>query len=61
MRELPDGGLELTLRLGALPEVERWALGWGAHAEVVAPAELRERLRRTAAELSRVYANRTGT
>ncbi|QYM79220.1 transcriptional regulator [Horticoccus luteus] len=55
MRELAGGVLELTLRLGALPEVERWVLGWGAHAEVVAPAELRERLRASAATLSRMY------
>ena len=45
MRDLPGGGLELSLRLGALAEVERWLLGWGGHVEVLAPAELRERLR----------------
>jgi predicted DNA-binding transcriptional regulator YafY len=55
IRELPDGGLELTLRLGALSEVEQWVLGWGAAAEVIAPAELRTNLRRTAAALSRTY------
>lgn len=54
-RELPDGGLELTLRLGALEEVEQWILGWGAAAEVVAPPELRERIGATVRKLSRVY------
>lgn len=44
MRDLPDGRLELSLRLGALAEVTRWLLSWGEHAEVLEPAELRERI-----------------
>lgn len=55
MRELPNGGLELKLRLGALMEVEQWVLGWGAGAEVAAPTELRDRLRKTAAALRKIY------
>lgn len=51
LRDLPDGRLELHLRLGALPEIERWVLTWGADAEVVQPRELRQRLRATAAAL----------
>jgi predicted DNA-binding transcriptional regulator YafY len=38
--ELPDGTVELRLRLGSLQEVERWVLGWGGNATVVAPPEL---------------------
>lgn len=56
LRDLPDGGLELKLRLGALPEIERWVLTWGRDAEALQPKELRERLRATAAALARVYA-----
>ncbi len=55
LRDLPDGGLELQLRLGALPEIERWVLTWGADAEVIAPAELREHLRITANTLAKRY------
>ena len=55
MRELPDGGLELKLRLGALMEVEQWVLGWGAAAEVVAPPELRKSIRRIAIKLGKIY------
>lgn len=55
MRELPDGGLELQLRLGALTEVEQWVLGWGAAAEVLAPAELRASLARTSVLLAQRY------
>ncbi|MBL9188902.1 MAG: WYL domain-containing protein [Opitutaceae bacterium] len=55
LRELPDGKLELTLRLGALPEIERWVLGWGAEAEVLQPKELRDRLRATTGAMRAVY------
>jgi len=55
MHELPGGVLELRLRLGALMEVEQWVLGWGAAAEVVAPAELRAQLRATASALVTLY------
>ena len=57
MRELPDGGLELELRLGALTEVEQWILGWGADAEALAPAELRRNIARTARALAGRYAD----
>ncbi|MFI5357206.1 MAG: helix-turn-helix transcriptional regulator [Opitutales bacterium] len=55
MRELPGGGLELRLRLGALEEVEQWVLGWGAAAEVIGPPELRTKLRDTVAALAARY------
>ena len=56
IRELPDGRVELKLRLGALPEVERWVLGWGAAAEIIGPRELRQRVRETAAAIAAQYA-----
>jgi proteasome accessory factor B len=55
MKELPDGGLELRLRLGALEEAEQWILGWGTAAEVLAPAELRKNMRKTVATLAETY------
>lgn len=58
LRPLPDGGLELTLRLGALPEIERWVLTWGADAEVLQPKELRERVRAVADAMVEKYAER---
>jgi proteasome accessory factor B len=54
-RDLPEGGLELKLRLGALPEIERWVLTWGRDAEVVQPKELRERLKATTMTLAKLY------
>jgi proteasome accessory factor B len=55
MRELPGGTLELTLRLGALVEVEQWILSWGASAEAISPPELRAGIRQTATALARTY------
>jgi predicted DNA-binding transcriptional regulator YafY len=55
LRDLPDGRLELRLRLGALPEIERWILTWGTDAEVLQPKELRQRLQKTAESLASLY------
>jgi predicted DNA-binding transcriptional regulator YafY len=42
LRELKNGGVELSLKLSSLMEIERWTLGWGGDATVVKPVELRE-------------------
>lgn len=55
LRDLPDGAVELTLQLGALEEIERWVLEWGAEAEVLQPKELRDRLKATAEALVKRY------
>ncbi len=41
---LPDGKIDLTLKLTSLEEIERWTLSWGAEAEVIEPNELRQRV-----------------
>ena len=38
--ELPDGGVELSLKLSSLVEIQRWVLGWGGHAVALEPREL---------------------
>ena len=48
LRELKDGGVELRLSLSSLGEVERWILGWGGNATVLAPQELADSVRRSA-------------
>ncbi len=53
LRELPDGRLELSLRVADRLEVRRWILGYGPDAEVVEPAALREALRLEADALAR--------
>jgi predicted DNA-binding transcriptional regulator YafY len=48
LRELKNGGVELRLSLSSLGEVERWILGWGGSATVIAPRELADSVRRAA-------------
>jgi len=55
LKDLPDGGVELRLRLGALAEIERWVLGWGPSAEVIRPPELRARLFESVASMKEIY------
>ena len=57
VQELSGGAIELSLRLGTLTEVERWVLGWGELAEVLAPASLRARLRAVAEGVAGIYAS----
>lgn len=56
MTELPGGEVRLGMRLNGLEEAERWVLGWGAHATVVRPRALRERIRSVGEQLARRYA-----
>lgn len=49
--ELPDGGVELRLKLSSLPEIERWVLGWAGNAVVKEPRQLAEMVRRSAQNL----------
>ncbi len=55
VKELEDGGVEVRLRLGSLMEIERWILGWGGAARVVAPVDLIERVRRAAIRIQEVH------
>jgi len=55
LTEMPKGMLRIRLRLSSLEEVERWVLSMGAHAAVVRPTALRERLFRTTMEMFQRY------
>lgn len=48
LQELTHGGLELSLHLNSLEEIESWILSWGAHVRVLAPRELQSRIHSTA-------------
>jgi len=50
--ELPDGGLELRLKLSSLAEIERWVLAWAGRAVAIAPPELVTAVREGARKLS---------
>ncbi len=51
LKELKSGGVELSMKLSSLPEVERWVLGWGGNAVVVKPKELAEMVKSAAKKL----------
>lgn len=53
LRELPNGGLELHLKLSSLVEIERWVLGWGGDAKVLKPRELIDAVRQSAKKILR--------
>lgn len=55
LSERPDGAVEVTLRINHLNDIERRVLACGAHAEVLAPAELRDRVRVTVQALAERY------
>jgi proteasome accessory factor B len=40
LRDVKDGGVELSMNLSSLEEVERWVLSWSGKAVVVRPVEL---------------------
>jgi proteasome accessory factor B len=48
-----DGSADLSFKVNDLFEVRRWVLSWGAGAEVLGPKELRESVRREAAETAK--------
>jgi predicted DNA-binding transcriptional regulator YafY len=49
---LPDGGIELRLRLSDLLEAERLVLQWAGHAEALEPKDLRARLAAAGAKIA---------
>ena len=42
LKDLKDGGAELTMKLSSLAEVQRWVLSWSGEATVMKPRELAE-------------------
>ncbi|MDE3230650.1 MAG: YafY family transcriptional regulator [Chloroflexota bacterium] len=53
--ETAEGGLLVTLRLRQAEDITQWLLGWGAHARVLEPPALRQRLAEEAVALLRLY------
>ena len=56
LRELPDGGVELRMKLSSLAEVERWILGWAGNARVLQPPELAAGVKQSAENILRNFA-----
>ena len=51
LRELKDGGVELSLKLSSLAEIQRWVLSWGGEVKVLKPKELAEAIRESARQM----------
>lgn len=50
-----DGSAELSLKVGLAPDLEAWILGLGAHAKVLAPTSLRNKIKATAQTIAAQY------
>lgn len=53
LRDLKGGGVELSLNLSSLLEVQRWVLSWGGDAVVIKPKELAASVRSAAQAILR--------
>ena len=51
----PDGSIVLSFEAGGRMEIISWLLSYGEHAEVLAPAELREEVARKVGEMAARY------
>lgn len=59
LEEQPDGGVVLELDVRGTVELTSWILGFGEHAEVLAPEALRREIAESLAAASQRYANRS--
>jgi predicted DNA-binding transcriptional regulator YafY len=55
IRPIGQAGIELTMRVGVAPDLESWILGWGDHAEVIEPVDLRARIAGTIRSMAAKY------
>src|SRR5713226_1831923 len=55
VESLPDGRLQLTLRVGSILELRHWVLGWGGECEVLKPLELRRDIQAEVRAMARTY------
>jgi proteasome accessory factor B len=58
IKDLKNGEIELSLKLANFFEIERWVLGWGSHARVLAPEALRKQVAETVFRLAAFYSER---
>ncbi|HET9029603.1 MAG TPA: WYL domain-containing protein [Candidatus Aquilonibacter sp.] len=50
-----DGSVHIEYRVADVDELVRWVLGWGAQAEIVGPADVRERMASLVNEITTKY------
>lgn len=54
LKDLPNGAVELSLKLSSLIEVQRWILSWAGNAEVIEPLELKDAVREAGARIAKL-------
>lgn len=55
LRDLEDGGLIFEAEVAGLREIKQWVLGFGPHAEVLEPLELKEQIRQEIRRMREIY------
>ncbi len=55
IEENGDGSVEIIYPVADVEELARWVLSWGAQAEVLAPSDARDRIRRLSTQISEMY------
>src|SRR5918992_1379755 len=56
LTELPDGGVELSVTVAGIVEIQPWILSWGGAVEVLEPDELREAVASSVHQAAERYA-----
>jgi proteasome accessory factor B len=54
--ELPEGGLEMTVKVAGIVEIQHWVLSWGGAVEVLEPPELRDAIAASVSQAAARYA-----
>ncbi len=55
LEESADGAVILETAVSGLMEIKRWIMGFGSHAKVLEPAELREEIREELIKMGKIY------
>lgn len=58
IKPLPQGRVQMSLRVNSLEEITNWLMSWGEHATVIAPEELRQKLLKIARTMVERYAEK---
>jgi len=53
-----DGSVDITYNVADVEELARWVLSWGSEAEILAPAQARERIAELSGKISALYAQK---
>ena len=53
-----DGSVDITYNVADVEELARWVLSWGSQAEILAPAQARERIAELSGKISALYAQK---